>query len=78
MFWRLEWGCCAAAFRFRFVIDDAEETAVEMVLFLTPTNPVGASIHSVVLLVINLVFVSVFVVVACSHTVLVPNLVSVI
>lgn len=86
--WRLEWGCFAAAatllFRFCFwfwLIAEAEEVPApeaeeaETVPFLTPTNPVGASIHLVVLVVNNLVFVSVFVVVACSQTVLVPNLV---
>lgn len=88
-FWRLEWGCFAAAatllFRFFCFWLIAEETApapeaeeAETVPFLTPTNPVGASIHLVVLVVRTLVFVSVFVVVACSQTVLVPNLVSVI
>jgi hypothetical protein len=90
-FWRLEWGCFAVAtllfrflcFCFWFMIAEEasapapEAEEAETVPFLTPTNPVGASIHLVVLVVKTLVLVSVFVVVACSQTVLVPNLVSV-
>lgn len=80
--WRLElkWGCCAVPtllFCFCFSLKTAAEEEEAAVPSLTPTNPVGALTHLVVLLVKNLVFVFVFVVVSCSQCVLVPNLVSV-
>lgn len=79
LFWRLEWGCCPTLLfwsSFETAAEEgAEEPEAESVLFLTPTNPVGASTHLVVLLVKNLVLTTVLVVVSCSQCVLVPNFV---